>query len=149
MGFYWSLRNQLPVKQGLRQVKIITFVEVYDPQKPTSSKTRIKTMAHKDWLTQRDMLRNQLPVKQGLRLTLKHQVEYNAVILRNQLPVKQGLRHWPLSLVPFCVKGLRNQLPVKQGLRLTKGLTKRKQCTAQKPTSSKTRIKTSPPLAVE
>ena len=85
-------------------------------QKPTSSKTRIKTFT---------VLTNFLKIS----------------ILRNQLPVKQGLRH--CIITPYLTHiQLRNQLPVKQGLRLIiiKRITQ--EGWTQKPTSSKTRIKT-------
>ncbi len=63
-------------------------------QRPTSRKTRIKTMLKKEVWNNKDKLRDQLPEKQGLRLV------------------------GPYSSIPGLYCQLRDQLPRKQGLRL-------------------------------
>ena len=92
---------------------------LYPSQKPTSSKTRIKTV-----VTVRSSLMycvTQKPTSSKTRIkTLAYKGgQYLFEMLRNQLPVKQGLRQSFCNLINFMLN-------------------------SQKPTSSKTRIKTCP-----
>ena len=121
------LRTQLPVKQGLRlrskyvsiywartqnptssktRIKTIAFNRHVNsltlPQNPTSSKTRIKTPHSRKLWSRLWSLRTQLPVKQGLRLCACDPSVFNKS-LRTQLPVKQGLRHFRSIIVPLYI----------------------------------------------
>ena len=71
------LREQLPLKQGLRHLQQSPYFCLYCSQRTTSTKTRIKTGGPLLLRTESQRLREQLPLKQ----------------LREQLPLKQGLRH--------------------------------------------------------
>ena len=84
------VRDHLPLKQGLRLVKLWDFAEVYYCQRPSSTKTRIKTKAMSVLL---DVLqvRDHLPLKQGLR-PCKGIFMLLSLAVRDHLPLKQGLR---------------------------------------------------------
>ena len=109
------LREQLPLKQGLRL--FIHFHTLID-----------------------FILREQLPLKQGLRQDDSVIVNPTVMTLREQLPLKQGLRPEEIRPSLICTltqrttstktriktqgisfirpfKALREQLPLKQGLR--------------------------------
>jgi len=60
-------------------------------QKPTSTKTRIKTTLLLIFFYNSIMLKNQLPQKQGLRQLINYSFKKKTP-LKNQLPQKQGLR---------------------------------------------------------
>ena len=70
---------------------LIDYISSLIAQKPTSTKTRIKTPHLPDDKTQINTLKNQLPQKQGLRPTNAKQ-SIGFIFLKNQLPQKQGLR---------------------------------------------------------
>ena len=65
-----SLRTQLPLKQGLRQLLSAALLLEVSTQNPTSTKTRIKTLIIYLISLLLETLRTQLPLKQGLRLII-------------------------------------------------------------------------------
>ena len=69
-------------------------------QKPTSTKTRIKT---RPAYLKRNVvgLKNQLPQKQGLRHFMNFESGIIELPLKNQLPQKQGLRQSSLPSIIF------------------------------------------------
>ncbi len=83
-------------------------------QRPSSTKTRIKTIGHND-LSTAVPVRDHHPLKQGLRLGfLLHVV--NHVHVRDHHPLKQGLRLAFASATPNALP-VRDHHPLKQGLR--------------------------------
>ena len=95
-------------------------------------------------------LKDHLPLKQGLRPILKTDNKLrrlgegyflNFVCLKDHLPLKQGLRL--LSAVKAHILTLlKDHLPLKQGLRLINSFIIKLFLITQRPSSSKTRIKT-------
>ncbi len=112
-----QLKNQLPQKQGLRHIADRSFIKPPQSQKPTSTKTRIKTLLYRIIVCLRT---TQKPTSTKTRIKTKSRVTFNypAFNLKNQLPQKQGLRQDYLITI-FYPRNLKNQLPQKQGLRLS------------------------------
>ncbi len=92
------LREQLPLKQGLRPHVLSPSLWMTLTQRTTSTKTRIKTHQrpfchHKDLLSQRTT-----STKTRIKTLLYRPIMSKYTILREQLPLKQGLRLSILAL---------------------------------------------------
>ena len=85
-------------------------------QRPSSIKTRIKTQRFYPWAHSFVLVRDHLPLKQGLRRDAVWLYKL-LLLVRDHLPLKQGLRQCKdASFLPFRVR-VRVHLPLKQGLR--------------------------------
>ena len=86
-----SLREYLPLKQGLRHILHLKVLYALSTPRVSSIKTRIKTKAFLYNKRNSIELREYLPLKQGLRLLILLLL-LKAAVLREYLPLKQGLR---------------------------------------------------------
>ena len=71
------VRDQHPLKQGLRHFLLVGSVVTLERPRPTSTKTRIKTLSSESRSSLFAEVRDQHPLKQGLRrFTIKRNVSY-------------------------------------------------------------------------
>ena len=111
------LREYLPLKQGLRLIRIHSSA-IYRPQRVSSIKTRIKTNEIKHFALFLMKLREYLPLKQGLRRIREPACTQQRHLTQRVSSIKTRIK--TLLLLAICrIRALREYLPLKQGLRLT------------------------------
>ncbi len=112
--------------------------------RPSSTKTRIKTVDGKDCPQITTLAPRPSSTKTRIKTKLLVKCKFNIRSLRDHLPLKQGLRRVNFDFCASCRRRLRDHLPLKQGLRLIiNGETLYLLRYAPRPSSTKTRIKTS------
>jgi len=100
VGFVlWIIREQDPLKQGLKHKGKDNMTETITDSRARSIKTRIETQRSSRKHPKRFLIREQDPLKQGLKLTV---TTYDGASLdiREQDPLKQGLKLLPFFLLP-------------------------------------------------
>ena len=116
-------------------------------QNPTSTKTRIKTLAKTSRL--RFSRKSQNPTSTKTRIKTPPLQDYNSsmTLLRTQLPLKQGLR--PPTVVPLSSTiNTQNPTSTKTRIKTLRFSVLIENMDTQNPTSTKTRIKTANGCAI-
>ena len=114
--FFRTVRDYLPLQQGLRLQNPLEFGGDIHRQRLSSTTTRIKTKVILLLNSKEGIVRDYLPLQQGLRLV--HSVHNSEVeVVRDYLPLQQGLRPRAQALLRPVIGSVRDYLPLQQGLR--------------------------------
>ncbi len=148
-------------------MEIFLYVTNKFAPRPSSTKTRIKTASTPTMVKTSPSLRDHPPLKQGLRPPSSSKVLPSSLALRDHPPLKQGLRRldWVCNRKNVTLRDhpplkqglrrvdtghgedftifLRDHPPLKQGLRHSLGSPAHTLLRPPRPSSTKTRIKTS------
>ena len=109
-----SVRDHIPLEQGLRLPS--TAPDSYDwiRQRPYSIRTRIKTFLLFHTTNNFFHVRDHIPLEQGLRPTITVFIKTPEYV-RDHIPLEQGLRH--LQYWVRWIILVRDHIPLEQGLR--------------------------------